>query len=338
MADSSVTHAPGGTVGVTGTGFIGTAIARRLRHAGHDVVGVDLEPDRSGEWEAMGARTVTGDITSAGDMTAFCAGLDTVFHTAALVAESGELTLFEQINVHGTTTVADAARAAGVRRFVHFSSVMVYGFDYPDGVTEDGPVDGAGNPYCITKIAAEEALATRHEPGVFDVFIIRPGDVYGPGSVPWILRPFEAMQAGLWATVGPELEPLINHVYVDNLLDGVWTVLAAGRSGEPFVVTDRRRTTTQEFYGHVLAMLGVDEVPAISATDAKAFLDPEAVRYLTRRAQYSCDKVAALGYAPAVDLDEGMARTRAWLAARPGVHLTRSDPSPSPSTRTSEKP
>jgi nucleoside-diphosphate-sugar epimerase len=314
VAETSVTHSDGGAVGITGTGFIGTAIARRLRRDGHEVLGVDLEPDRTGEWAAMGARTMTGDITNADDMAAFCQGLDTVVHTAALVAESGELSLFEHINVTGTTTVADAARAAGVRRFVHFSSVMVYGFDYPDGITELGATDGAGNPYCITKIAAEAALADRHAPGEFDVFIIRPGDVYGPGSVPWVLRPFEAMRAGLWATVGPELEPLINHVYVDNLLDGVWTVLAAGRSGEPFVVTDRRRTTTMEFYGHLLAMLGINEVPAISATDATAFLDPEAVRYLTRRGQYSCDKVASLGYEPAVDLVEGMARTQAWLA------------------------
>jgi hypothetical protein len=50
-------------------------------------------------------------------------------------------------------------------------------------------------------------------------------------------------------------------------------------------------------------------------------LDPEAVRYLMRRGQYSADKVASIGYVPAVDLTEGMARTRAWLATLPGVTL-----------------
>jgi nucleoside-diphosphate-sugar epimerase len=310
------TVAGGGTVGITGTGFIGTALARWLRAAGVAVRGVDLHPNPT--WEAVDAATMVGDITNADDMAAFCAGLDTVVHTAALVAESGDLAVFEAANVDGPVTVATAARAAGVRRFVHLSSVMVYGFDYPDGITEDGPTDGAGNPYCITKIASEKAVLALHDPGVFDVFIIRPGDVYGPGSVPWIVRPWEAMQAGLWATIGAEVEPVINHVYIDNLLDGIATVVASGRSGEPFVITDQRRTTTMEFYGHMLGWLGIDEVASVSAADAVALgLDPEAVRYLTRRGTYSADKVASLGYHPRVSLDEGMARTRAWLESRP---------------------
>ena len=309
------TVAGGGTVGITGTGFIGTALAHRLRAAGVAVRGVDLHPNPT--WAAVEAPTMAGDITDAGDMATFCAGLDTVVHTAALVAESGDLAVFEAINVDGPVTVATAARNAGVRRFVHLSSVMVYGFDYPDGIDEAGPTDGAGNPYCTTKIASEQAVLALHDPGVFDVFIIRPGDVYGPGSVPWIVRPWEAMQAGLWATIGAEVEPVINHVYIDNLLDGIGVVLAAGRSGEPFVVTDQRRTTTMEFYRHLLDAAGVDEVPSVTAADAVALgLDPEAVRYLTRRGTYSADKVASLGYTPRVSLDDGMARTLAWLQSR----------------------
>jgi len=313
-----VTHQPLGAIGITGTGFIGTAAALRWRAAGHPVRGVDLAPDPSGRWEAAGASTDSGDTTDPDAMAEFCTGLDTVLHTAALVAEAGDLEVFRRVNVEGTRVVAEAARAAGVRRFVHLSSVMVYGFDYPDGVTEDGPLDGAGNPYCITKIESEAVVADLHDPGTFDVFTIRPGDVYGPGSVPWVVRPYEAMVAGLWADIGGDPEPLINHVFVDNLLDGIEVVLDAGASGEPFVVTDRQRTTTAEFYAHLLAEAGVDPavVPRISAADAVAVgLDPEAVRYLTRSGVYSADKVAALGYTPAVDLAEGIARTRAWLAA-----------------------
>ena len=317
-----ITHTPAAPVGITGTGFIGTALAERLRHEGHEVRGVDLHPDPSGRWSSLGATTVAADITDPTAMAVFCDGLDTVFHTAAIVAESGDLEVFRQVNVNGPLTVATAAKSAGVRRFVHFSSVMVYGFDFPDGVSEAGPLDGADNPYCITKIEAEEALAPLHELGVFDVFIIRPGDVYGPGSVPWVLRPFEAMASGLWATIGADEHPLINHVFIDNLLDGIWCVLEAGRSGEPFVITDQRRTTNEEFYRYLLDMLEVGEVPSISATEALGFgLDPQAVRYLMRRGQYSADKVATLGYTPQVGLSEGMARTKAWLATLPGVEF-----------------
>lgn len=317
------TIAGGGTVGITGTGFIGTALARRLRAAGVAVRGVDLRAHPDTTWADMGAVTTVGDITSADDMAAFCQGLDTVLHTAALVAESGDMDVFTSINVDGPVTVATAARNAGVRRFVHFSSVMVYGFDYPDGIDETGPTDGANNPYCITKIASEQAVLALHDPGVFDVFIIRPGDVYGPGSVPWVVRPFEAMQSGLWASIGADAKPLINHVFIDNLIDGIAVVFESGRSGEPFVITDQRRTTTTEFYGRLLAMAGIAEVPSVTADEALSFgLDPEAVRYLMRTGQYSADKVASLGYVPAIDLDEGMAITRAWLATRPGANLT----------------
>ena len=315
----AVTHEPLGAIGITGTGFIGTAAALRWRAAGHSVRGVDLAPDPDGIWETAGATTTAADIGDPEAMAAFCAGLDTVVHTAALVEESGDLEVFRRVNVEGTRVVATAARAAGVRRFVHLSSVMVYGFDYPDSVTEDGPLDGADNPYCITKIESEAAVAELHDPGTFDVFTIRPGDVYGPGSVPWVVRPYEAMAAGMWADIGGELEPLINHVYVDNLLDGIEVVLEAGASGEAFVITDRQRTTTAEFYAPLLAEAGLDpaSVPRITAGEAMAFgLDPEAVRYLTRRGVYSADRVAALGYTPVISLTEGMARTRAWLASR----------------------
>ncbi|MCC5953628.1 MAG: NAD-dependent epimerase/dehydratase family protein [Acidimicrobiia bacterium] len=303
--------------GITGAGgFIGLTIVRRLRAAGHDVRGLDLDRRAEPELQAVDAELHTGDICDPEAMVEFCAGLDTVWHTAAIVEESGDLDRFRRVNVEGARTVARAARDAGVRRLVHFSSVMVYGFDFPDGVTEDGPFDGADNPYCITKHESEAAVLESHEPGVFDVFVIRPGDVYGPGCVPWIIRPFEAMQAGLWATIETSPPALLNHVYVDNLLDGIDVVLDAGRSGEPFVITDGRRTTTVEFFGHLLGMLGITDVPSIDPDVAVELgLDREAVRHLQRSGQYSIDKVRALGYEPTVDLDEGMARTEEWLRA-----------------------
>jgi len=313
------TVAGGGTVGITGTGFIGTALARRLRAAEVAVRGVDQRPD--GSWTDLGAEVRTGDITSASDMAAFCAGCDTVVNTAAIVAESGDLAAFEHVNVTGAATVAAAARDAGARRFVHLSSVMVYGFDFADGITEAGPADGANNPYCITKIASEQAVLDLHDPGTFEVFVIRPGDVYGPGSVPWVLRPLEAMRLGLWATILPDgggPSPLINHVHVDNLIDGIAVILASGRSGEAFVVADGERTTTAEYFGYLLAMLGLPEAPTVTASEAVAAgIDPEAVRYLLRRGTYSIDAVRSLGYEPAVELDEGMARVQAWLATQP---------------------
>ena len=302
-------------VGITGGGgFIGTALARALRAAGAEVRGLDLDDRAAGAWAELGGDLRTGDVTDPATATAFCRGLDTVVHTAAIVAESGAWDAFRAVNVEGPRTVATAARQAGVRRFVHLSSVMVYGFDFPDGITEDGPLDGADNPYCQTKIESEAAVLELHEPGTFDVYVVRPGDVYGPGSVPWTIRPVTLMRDGLWATIEGDTA-IQNHVYIDNLVDGILLVLDRGTPGEPYVLTDDARTPAREFFGRYLAMLGRDDVPEISAEDALALgVDPEAVRYLCRRATYSCERAKALGYVPAVDLDEGMARTRDWLA------------------------
>jgi len=303
----------GQRIGITGGGgFIGTALARRLRADGHEVRGIDVTEAGATAYAEIGADLVLGDICDPEAMSTFCQALDVVIHTAAVVAESGDWDAFEQINVEGARTVAEAAKAAGTRTFVHFSSVMVYGFDFPDGVTEDGPFDGAGNPYCTTKIASEAVVLALHDPGTFDVLIIRPGDVYGPGSVPWTIRPVDLMRQGLWAHLDGGA-PIQNHVYIDNLVDGVLLVIAAGTPGESYAITDDRRTTTGEFFGRYADMLGI-EIPSLAAVDALAMgLDPEAVKYMTRGGTYSCEKVKALGYTPTIDLDTGMARTRSWL-------------------------
>lgn len=301
--------------GITGGGFIGTALARRLRADGHEVRGVDVTDTAAPSWAAFGASLVTGDVTDPDAMATFAAGLDVVVHTAAVVQESGDLAWFRRINVEGARTVAAAAKGAGVRSFVHFSSVMVYGFDYPDGVTEAGPFDGGGNPYAITKIESEAAVLDLHEPGVFDVRIVRPGDVYGPGSVPWTIRPVELLQSGLFAYLDGGTA-VHNHVYIDNLVDGVLLVLESGTPGEAYVITDDARTTVREFFGHYADLLGITDVPSVSADEARAFgIDPEAIRYLLRPGVYSCEKIKALGYHPAVSLDAGMAATLAWLVA-----------------------
>jgi nucleoside-diphosphate-sugar epimerase len=216
-----------------------------------------------------------------------------------------------------------------VRELVHFSSVMVHGFDFPDGVTEDGPLDPADNPYCTTKILSEEAVIRHHDPGRFDVYVIRPGDVYGPGSVPWTIRPVAMMRARKWVYVDGR-GSIQNHVYVDNLLDGIDLVLARRASGTPFTITDGARTTVRDFFGHYERMLGARGFPdvpralalplgtlagrALAALGRPAEVNREAVRYMMRRGAYGIGKIRGIGYAPKVSLQEGMERTKAWLA------------------------
>ena len=75
--------------------------------------------------------------------------------------------------------------AGGRARFVHFSSVTVFGFDFPDGVDERYPVRPNGVPYVDTKIASEQVVLQAHAEGRIPVTVVRPGDVYGPRSRAW---------------------------------------------------------------------------------------------------------------------------------------------------------
>ena len=82
-----------------------------------------------------------------------------------MVGEGGDIAHYRRINVGGTHCALEAARAAGARRLVHLSSVMVYGFQFPRLVDETGPMRGEGNAYCQTKIESDRLALNLHGEG-----------------------------------------------------------------------------------------------------------------------------------------------------------------------------
>jgi nucleoside-diphosphate-sugar epimerase len=320
----------GKRLGITGVGgFIGARLAQRARERGMVVRGLDQSESAAKRPELAGVEVIVGDICDPSAARALCANADVVVHTAAVVREHGPLELFRRVNVGGSDQVAVAARAQGAQRFVHLSSVMVYGFDYPNLVAEEGPLRGEGNPYCETKIEGERAVQRHHQPGAFEVTVIRPGDVYGPGSVPWVIRPFELLRAGIFVLPSGG-RGLVNHVYVDNLVDAL--LLAAERDASGvFTVSDGIGTPCRDFFAPIARASGRSRIPtapawvlrptfglmkgvfALVGRDPPAV--PSTVDYLMRPYPYSIEKARRdLGFVPAIALDEGMRRVRDWLA------------------------
>ena len=175
---------------ITGaSGFIGRTIAAKLRARGDEVCGVDIvaNPD---------ANVVAGDISAPGDWQDHTAGCDLIVHTAAIVSNSEDMQAQWRVNTVGTRNTLDAAVRAGARRFVYLSSVRAFSdTGFPDNVTEAWPVRPDGNPYVDTKIACEQVVLQAHAAGEIAVTIVRPGDVYGPGSRPWTIIPVEMIKA-----------------------------------------------------------------------------------------------------------------------------------------------
>jgi len=309
---------------ITGAlGFIGGAIGARLRADGAEVRGVDARADPE-----LGV--VAGDVAAAGAWQAHAAGCDTIIHTAAIVSLRSGLADFHRVNVVGTRNALDAAIAGGATRLIQLSSVTVFGNDFPDGADEHHPVRLLGVPYVDTKIAGEQIVLQAHAAGEMGVSVIRPGDVYGPGSRPWILTPLQEIQRGRMILPAGGMG-IHSPVYVDDLVDGI---LAAARSddaaGEVLTISGSSGVTTGDYFGRIAWMTGRPRVrtaptaallalTAVQAAAERALsrpseINPSAVRYLTRTGTYSIGKARRmLGYEPRTTLEEGMRRSEAWL-------------------------
>jgi nucleoside-diphosphate-sugar epimerase len=311
---------------ITGaSGFIGRALAERYRALGAEVRGLDVtaDPERG---------VLAGDTSMPGPWQRHAEGCDLVLHTAAIVSFRGSPDDFWGVNVRGTRHALDAAVRGGAERFVHLSSVTAFSFTFPDGVDERHPIRTNGSPYVDTKVASEQVVLQAHAAGELPCTVIRPGDVYGPGSRPWTVLPVQQIKAGRWL-LPARGRGLMSPIYVDNLVDGMALAAEApDAAGEVFTLTDGRGVSTADFFGRYARMLGKDGVPSlpnalakplagavyglsllIGATDNE--INPTTAAYLSRTGTYSIAKArGVLGYEPKVGLDEGFARTERWLA------------------------
>jgi nucleoside-diphosphate-sugar epimerase len=309
---------------VTGAnGFIGRTLAERLRAEGHEVRGVDVAAE-----PAEGV--VAGDISEPGDWQEGAEGADAVIHTAAMVGMPTDVSRYWAVNVLGTRLALEAARDGGAGRFVHLSSVVTYGLDFPDGVEETHPVKPTGVAYVDTKIASEQVVLQAHAAGEQEVAIVRPGDVYGPASRPWTVLPIELMQQGKFAL--PEGGRGIHSpIYVDDLVEGIVRAsTAAPAAGRVINVSGGVGVPTREYFAPLAAVAGkpLRCLPtravlagahllhaAARASGRPNELTPDGVRYLAlRRGTYGIGTAKQLlDWEPRVGLAEGMERTVAWV-------------------------
>lgn len=315
-----------GPVIVTGArGFIGAAVAQRYRDEGRDVRGVDLAgaPERA---------VVAGDISRRGEWEAAFAGAELVIHTAALVSNAASRDEAWAVNVLGTKNVLDAACAAVARRVVVFSSAAVYSHRRDGSVTEDAPVRPGDGVYGDTKIAAENVALQTCATGEIEVTILRPADVYGPGSRPWTVLPVRNLRAGR-VVLPARGRGVFDPVYIDDVVAAVTAAASSAEAaGQVFNVGGGAPVTTAEFFGRYCQMLGIGPprtAPTAAASGLAAIvgwasrvrgrpseITPSTMRMLSGTGSLSIERARhLLGWEPVVDLDEGMARTETWLRA-----------------------
>lgn len=171
-------------------GFIGSHLAEALVREGYDVRALVIynSLDSWGWLDTAPAdirdriEVVSGDIRDPALMRSLVAGCDAVLHLAALIAIPYSYVapdLYVQTNVQGTVNLLNAARDAGVSRFVHTSTSEVYGTARYVPMDEAHPLQGQ-SPYSASKIGADQMAISFYTSFELPVTVLRPFNTYGP--------------------------------------------------------------------------------------------------------------------------------------------------------------
>jgi UDP-glucuronate 4-epimerase len=308
---------------VTGAaGFIGSHLVDRLLEMGEEVVGLDhfddfypTEIKRRNLTKALcfgpAFRLVEGDVRDGALLGGLFAEkrFDAVVHLAARAGVRPSIErpeLYADVNVRGTVVLLEAARAAGVRRLVLASSSSVYGVGTPAPFREDTPCDRPVSPYAASKRAMEHFARAYHELYGLDIACLRFFTAYGPRQRPDLaIHKFARLiEAGQPVPFFGDGSTGRDYTYIDDIAAGTLGALYRARGFGIYNLGENRVVTLAELLAKLEAALGKKavrqqlpeqpgDVPLTSADISKS-------RQM-------------LGYAPAIGLEEGLARFVAWL-------------------------
>lgn len=258
---------------VTGaTGLIGRRLIERLLGEGRAVRALVL-PAEAAQVTARGldgAEIIYGDITDRASIAGACTGVTRVYHLAAVVGDWGDDALFHQVNVEGTRNVLEAAARARCERVVVVSSIAVYGGQLATAVChETMPREYGVSAYGRTKRAAEQLALDHHALGHVPITVVRPGNVYGPGSALWVDEVVRLIRAGRAMLIdGGHGDATL--AYVDNVVDVlVRAGTAAHAVGRIYNVNDGSGVSWRRYFADLAAIVGapapVRSIPAPAA-------------------------------------------------------------------------
>ncbi len=319
---------------VTGaTGFTGGHLAMTLARRGYRVRALvrprSLERFQRSPLATEGIEPHTGDLTDAAAVAHAADGVDVVYHIAATYREAGQREdAYRAVNVAGTKHVLEAASRGGARRVVHCSTGGVHGHVADPPANEDAPFN-PGDVYQETKLEAEKLAAEYGRTHALDVVVARPIGIYGPGDTRF-LKMFRGLARGRFPMLGSG-EAFYHLTYIEDLVEGFRLCgevpAAAGRT---YLLAGPRYTTLNELVARIANELKVTpprlHLPVWPFWTAGLLcegvciplgIEPPLYRrrvdfYTKSRAFDTTRARTELGFAPQVDLDEGIRRTAQW--------------------------
>lgn len=242
---------------VTGAGgFTGGYVTRRLVEAGFEVRGSVRNSSAEKLVADLGAEPVFADLNDPESLKRAVAGVERVYHIAALFRQAGlPSSEFNRVNVEGTKNLLDASVAAGVKRFVHCSTVGVHGDVGDQPVSETAPF-APGDPYQESKVEAEKLAVDYFKRGVICGSVIRPAMIYGPGDTR-LLKLFKMIASGKFFYVGRG-DSMVHFVDVRDLANA-FHMLGEREdiNGEVFIIAGESASPLYRMVNIVADLLGV---------------------------------------------------------------------------------
>jgi dihydroflavonol-4-reductase len=315
-----------------GTGFIGSQLALHAVRAGYEVtvaspVNNEAEKFRCNLLERGGIRIVEAALEDTPRIRDALGGHDVVIHLAAAQheAEAPE-SHFHKVNVEGTRSLLTLASEEGVQRFVHGSTIGVYG-DARRGVLDELSPISPDNPYGRTKAEAETVV--REFASRIETAIVRISETYGPADLR-LLKLFRAIKRGRYVTLGTGLNER-QLIYVDDLCRALLAAAyAPAAAGQTMILAGSERLTTDDMVASISTALGrpphARHVPLwpfnVAARMCETVLPPLGIKpplhsrrldFFRKSFRFSTDRATRLlGFSPQVSFAVGSQLTAEW--------------------------
>lgn len=298
-----------------GAGFIGSNLVELLLTEGHTVV--VLDDVSSGYVENLDPATefVRGDVSAPGVAARAASGCDVVFHLAASVGNTRSIdnpVRDSEINVIGTLNVLEAARTEGIRRVVFSSSAGIFGELKTLPIAEDHPQD-PDSPYGASKLAAEKMCLVYNKLYGMSNVCLRYFNVYGVrqrfdayGNVIPIFA--ERMLRGQDVVIFGDGEQTRDFVHVADVANANYRAGISDRAAGSFNIGSATRVSINEL------VQVMTEATGATANVVHADARPGDVRDSLASVDAAA---AAFGFAPAMDMQEGLRAYLHWLRSDP---------------------
>lgn len=317
---------------VTGAGgFIGSHLTERLVTAGAEVFAL-VHYNALGGWGWLDQspsrdeiNVIAGDICDRDSVRQAMAGVEIVFHLAALIAIPYSYhapASYVRTNIEGTLNVLQTARDVGVEKVVHTSTSEVYGTARYTPIDEAHPLQGQ-SPYSASKIGADKLVEAFHLSFDVPVVTVRPFNTFGPRQSARAVIPTIITQCltGQIVRLG-NLHPTRDLNYVSNTVEGF---LQAASVPEAVGQTINIGSSREISIGELAQLIGRLTGHPITIESDEQRLRPDKSEVERLVADNTLAR-SILGWEPVITLSEGLERTIEWMQQhleryRPGVYI-----------------